>query len=143
MFIRLLRRTTTKNVGVKIVENERNSKGQTRQRILRHMGSVPEGKPLKALTRLAKFEMEKLQEQTKPTLFPGGSYVEEVVKTRMEPKDTGPLPIADARKLEEERRICLGFHETVGTLYEQLGIAKVFDAPEHLGMPDSCLDQDG
>ena len=47
---------------------------------------------------------------------------------RLTPPDTGPLPIADARKLEEERRICLGFHEAMGTLYDTLGLSKMFDA---------------
>ncbi|MXW15576.1 MAG: IS1634 family transposase [Rhodothermaceae bacterium] len=128
MFVRTLRRSTTKNVAVKIVENYRNKKGQHRQRIIRHMGSVPEGKPLEALVQLAHLEMVRIQEQIKPTLFPAESYVEEVVAARLTPKDTGPLPIADARKLEEERRICLGFHEALGTLYDTLGVSKVFDA---------------
>ena len=39
-----------------------------------------------------------------------------------------PLPIADARKLEEFRRVCLGYHEAIGTLYDQMGFAKVFDS---------------
>ena len=122
MFVRTLRRNTTKNVAVKIVENYRNKKGQHRQRIVRHMGSVPEGKPLEALVQLAHLEMVRIQEQVKPTLFPAESYVEQVVAARLTPQHTGPLPIADARKLEEERRICLGFHEALGTLYDTLGV---------------------
>lgn len=47
---------------------------------------------------------------------------------RLRPKNTGPLSTADARKLEEERRICLGFHEAMGTLYDTLDLSKVFDA---------------
>ncbi|MDE2645494.1 MAG: IS1634 family transposase [Bacteroidota bacterium] len=128
MFVRILRRKTTKNVGVKIVENYRNKRGQHRQRIIRHMGSVPEGKPLEALVQLAHLELARLQEQIKPTLFPAESYVDEVVAARLRPKPTGPLPIADARKLEEERRICLGFHEAMGTLYDTLGFSKVFES---------------
>ena len=128
MFVRTLRRNTTKNVAVKIVENYRNKSGQHRQRIIRHMGSVPDGKPLEALVQLARLEMVRIQEQTKPSLFPAESYVDEVVTARLRPKSTGPLPIADARKLEEERRICLGFHEAMGTLYDTLGFSKVFDA---------------
>jgi len=116
MFVRELRRKTTKNVGVKIVENYRNKDGETRQRIIRPMGSVPEGEPLEALLRLAHIEMERIQQETKPTLFPAESYVDEMVVSRMKPKETGPLPIADVRKLEEDRRICLGFHEAIGVL---------------------------
>ncbi len=126
MFVRTLTRSTTKNIGVKIVENYRDRQGRHRQRILRHMGSVPPGKPLQALLQLAELEMARMQEQAQPTLFPAESYVEEMVHARLQPKDTGPLPIADARKLEEERRVCLGFHEAVGVLYDTLGFSKVF-----------------
>ena len=100
MFVRQLRRDTTKNVGVKIVENYRNKDGETRQRIIRHMGSVPEGEALEILVRLAHLEMARIQEEIKPTLFPAESYVDEMVVARLKPEDTGPLPIADARKLE-------------------------------------------
>ena len=76
MFVRTLRRKTTQNVAVKIVENYRNKNGQVRQRIIRHMGSVPDGEPLAALLRLAHLEIERLQEQTQPSLFPAESYVD-------------------------------------------------------------------
>ncbi len=132
MFVRELRRDTTKNVGVKIVENYRNKDGETRQRIIRHMGSVPEGEPLEVLLRLAYLEMERIQRETKPTLFPAESYVDEMVLARMKPKDTGPLPIADARKLEEDRRICLGFHEAIGVLYDTMGFSEVFTSRQKM-----------
>lgn len=126
MFIRTLKRSTTKNIGVKIVENYRDKQGRHRQRIVRHMGSVPPGKPLEALLRLASLELIRLQEQAQPSLFPAETYVDEMVQARLRPNDTGPLRIADARKLEEDRRICLGFHEAVGVLYDTLGFSKVF-----------------
>ena len=55
-------------------------------------------------------------------LIESESFVDEVVMARLRPKNTGPLSIADARKLEEERRICPGFHEAMGTLYDTLDL---------------------
>jgi len=55
-----------------------------------------------------------------------------MVLARLKPKDTDPLPIADARKLEEDRRICLGFHEAVGILYDTLRFSKVFTSHQKM-----------
>ncbi len=127
MWVRKLKRKTTKNIAVQIVQNYRNRKGQSRIRIIQHMGSVrPEA--VDSLVKLAKLELAKLQEARKPSLFPPESYAEEVVAARTQPQDTGPLVIEDARKLEELRRLCLGFHEAIGTLYDQMGFARVFDS---------------
>ena len=87
---------------------------------------------MEALVRLAHLEKARIQEGTKPSLFPAESYVEEMVLACLEPKDTGPLPIADALKLEEDRRICLGFHEAVGILYDTLGFSKVFTSRQKM-----------
>ena len=47
--------------------------GETRQRIIRDMDSVPEGEPLEALVRLAHLEKAWIIEETKPSLFPAES----------------------------------------------------------------------
>ena len=112
MWVRKLKRKTTKNIAVQIVQNYRNRKAQSRLRIIRHMGSVRPD----AVDALVKLELAKLQEARKPSLFPAESYVEDVVAARTQPQDTGPLVIEDARKLEELRRLCLGFYEAIGTL---------------------------
>ncbi len=39
-----------------------------------------------------------------------------------------PLPIPDARKLAETKRLTMGFHEVFGALYDRLGFQKVFGA---------------
>ena len=46
MFVRTLRRKTTKNVTVQIVYGYRNTEGKPRLKIVRHMGSAPEGMAL-------------------------------------------------------------------------------------------------
>ncbi len=91
------------------------------------MGSVqPEAVP--ALEKLAKLEMQKLVEERKPSMFPPESYAERVIA----PQDSGPLVIKDARKSEELRRLCLGFHEAMGILYDQIGFARVFGSRQEM-----------
>ena len=58
MFVRTIQRKSShRNVAVQIVESYRNDKGQPRQRILRHMGTAPEGEVLEQLKRIANSEM--------------------------------------------------------------------------------------
>ena len=113
------------------MESYRNKKEQPRQRILRHMGSVlPE--PIPALEKLAELEMQKLVEEQKLSMFPPESHAERVIVARNAPQDSGPPVIKDARKLEELRRLCLGFHETMGLLYDQIGFARVFGSRQEM-----------
>ena len=61
MFVRTIKRKSShRNIAVQIVESYRNEKGHPRQRILRHMGTAPEGEPLEQLKRIANSEMEKM-----------------------------------------------------------------------------------
>ena len=47
MFVRTIQRKSShRNIAVQIVESYRNDKGQPRQRILRHIGTAPEGEVL-------------------------------------------------------------------------------------------------
>ena len=126
MWIRELRRKTTRNVAVQIVRNYRNEKGKPCLEIVRHMGSVPEGEALENLVRLAAQEMVSIQEGIQPSLFPAEGYVDEIMAARKRKQDARKLPIADARELEEVKRLCVGFHEVLGALYEGMGLADVF-----------------
>lgn len=126
MWIRELRRNTTKNVAVQIVRNYRNDQGKPCLEIVRHMGSVPEGDTLEALVRLAAQEMVRIQEGIQPSLFPAEAYVDQIMAARTKKQDAKTLPIADARQLEETKGLCLGFHEVFGALYDRIGLAEVF-----------------
>jgi len=78
MFVRKLKRKTTRNISVQIVESYRNSAGKPRLRIVRHMGSVhPDA--VDGLVKIAYLELARIQEERHPTLFPAESYVDEVV----------------------------------------------------------------
>ena len=70
MFVRKVRRSTTQNIAVQIVESYRVPGKGPRQRIVRHMGSAPEGPLLEALIRLAGRARLQIQEERQPHLFP-------------------------------------------------------------------------
>ena len=126
MFVRTLRRKTTKNVSVQIVYGYRNAEGKPRLKIVRHMGSAPEGMALEALLGVAELEMRRLQEEKQPSLFPAADSADEILLARRRKQQTKPLPIRDARALEETKRVCVGFHEVFGALCDRLGLSDVF-----------------
>ena len=128
MFVRTVRRKTTQNVSVQIVESTRVPGKGPRQRIVKHMGSAPEGPLLEALVRLAHRAKLRLLEERQPSLFPIEYLAERVQGARHGSQSDQPLPIPDARKLAETKRLTMGFHEVFGALYDRLGFQKVFGA---------------
>ncbi len=100
MWVRELKRKTTKNISVQIVESYRNKERKPRVRIVRHMGSVhPDA--VDGLVKIAYLELARIQEDLQPSLFPAESYVDEVVAARRKKRESKALVIKDARKLEE------------------------------------------
>ncbi len=128
MWVRKLVRKTTRNVCVQIIQNYRDRKGNSRQRVVRTVGSVPPGPMVQNLVRLAEREIVRLQEKKRPSLYPNESRAQHIVQARKAPQGSEALPIADARKLEEVSRICMGFHEAFGTLYDQMGFDRIIDS---------------
>ena len=90
------------------------------------MGSAPEGPALDALLRVARRELHRLREEKAPSLFPSESRAACVQQVRLDAVDRGPLSIADVRKLEEEKRLTMGFHEVFGPLYDPLRLGDIF-----------------
>ena len=111
---------------MQIVESYRNEHRQPRQRLIRSMGSAPEGPALEELLRVAEYEKVRLLEQRQPALFPPQYLAEQAVAARREREALGPIPIADARKLQGEKDLKLGFHEVFGQLYDDLGLARLW-----------------
>ena len=128
MWVRKLVRKTTRNVCVQIIQNYRDRKGNSRQRVVRTVGSVPPGPMVQNLVRLAEREIVRLQEKKRPSLYPNESRAKRIVQARKAPQGSEALPIADARKLEEVSRICMGFHEAFGALYDQMGFDRIMDS---------------
>ena len=79
---------------------------------------------LEALLRFATLEMYRLQEETQPSLFPAADTIDEILMARRRTQANRPLPIKDARALEEKKRLCVGIHEVCGALYDQMGICR-------------------
>ncbi len=70
--------------------------------------------------------MRRLQEEKQPSLFPAADSADEILLARRRKQQTNPLPIRDARALEETKRVCVGFHEVSGALCNRLGPSEVF-----------------
>ena len=107
MFVRTVRRKTTQNVSVQIVESTRVPGKGPRQRIVKHMGSAPEGPLLEALVRLAHRAKLRLLEERQPSLFPIEYLAERVQGARHGSQSDQPHPIPDARKLAETKRLTM------------------------------------
>ena len=90
------------------------------------MGTAPEGEALQALVDVATLELYRIQEKAQPSLFPAEASANEILAARRRKQADQPLPIEDARALEETRRVCVGFHEVFGALYDRLGLADLF-----------------
>ena len=136
MFIRTLARRTTRNHAVQILESYRDAQGRPRQRILRHVGTAQPGPALDALLAVAELEKARLLEARRPALFPPATLAERAMAARQRRwKEEAPLPIRDARQLEEEERVILGFHEVFGQLYAEWGLSGVWSRRHRVSEP--------
>ena len=126
MFVRTIQRKSShRNIAVQIVESYRNDKGQPRQRILRHIGTAPEGEVLEQLKLLAHSEMEKMRKYKPLPLLPVTAEASILAADRNDDDDT-PIPVSDARALVEEQRWVVGFHEVGLKLMEEFEFERLF-----------------
>ena len=96
MFVRTIQRKSShRNIAVQIVESYRNDKGQPRQRILRHIGTAPEGEVLEQLKLLAHSEMEKMRKYKPLPLLPVTAEASVLAADRSVEEDE-PIAIDDA-----------------------------------------------
>ena len=130
MFVRTIKRKSShRNIAVQIVESYRNDKGQPRQRILRHMGTAPEGEALEQLKRIAHSEMEKMLKYKPLPLLPVTTEASILAADRTDDDDK-PIPVSDARALVGEQLgeqlWTVGFHEVGLKLLEEFEFNKLF-----------------
>ena len=97
------------------------------------IGSAPLGEHLENLKTRAQIELKKLLSLSTPPppLFPYLDLGCELAKARLKPISKRPIPIADAHKIKEHKRISIGLHEVVGALYDRMNIADVFTSRMH------------
>ena len=110
---------------MQIVEPYRNDKGQPRQRILRHIGTAPEGEVLEQLKLLAQSEMEKMRKYQTLPLLPVTAEAQILTADRTDEEDK-PISGSDARALVVEQQWVVGFHEVGSKLLEEFGFDKLF-----------------
>ena len=126
MFVRTIQRKSShRNVAVQIVESYRNDKGQPRQRILRHIGTAPEGEVLEQLKLLAHSEMEKMRKYKPLPLLPVTAEASVLAADRSVEEDK-PIAIDDARALVDDEKWVVGFHEVGLKLLEEFHFDKLF-----------------
>ena len=126
MFVRTIKRKSShRNVAVQIVESYRNDKGQPRQRILRHIGTAPEGEVLEQLKLLAQSEMEKMRKYQTLPLLPVTAEASILTADRTDEEDK-PITIDGAQALVVEQQWVVGFHEVGLKLLEEFGFDKLF-----------------
>ena len=75
---------------------------------------------------MAALELHRIREEKQPSLFPAADSADEILYARRRKQGTKPLPVRDMRAVEEKRRVCVGFHEVIGALYDRMGFASVF-----------------
>ena len=90
------------------------------------MGTAPEGPALEALVHIAELERQRIEEKRQPTLFPSEHSASEILEARGGPQSDKPIVLEDVRKLQEVKRVCVGFHEVFGALYARMGFEQLF-----------------
>ena len=68
------------------------------------------------MVEVATLERYRLQEQAQPSLFPAEVSANEILADRRRKQVEEPLPIEDARALEEAKRVRVGLPEVFGAL---------------------------
>ena len=151
MFIRTKTTPNSPRRSVQIVENRRDQKtGDTKQKILRHVGiALDENEELKlkdlAQEIIKKMEREVAANATQNSLFPvTENEIDGLSKTMGRPKkkaiaDVLPTSEVKLSDISEEKRIIEGIHEVAGhvfdQMYQKLGTEKTFFIPEGKSEP--------
>ena len=131
MHLKVAYRNDTKNYRVEIVRSVRDAKGRPTKEVIKRLGLAPLGERLERLKMLGRYQIAKLKEKEQPSFFPIDSYADKIAQARSAPQSDRPIPSKDIRALEEVSRIRIGLHELVGSLYDQLGLARVFPKSYH------------
>jgi len=107
---------------IQIVESVRID-GQTRQRILRHVGVAQDDTEKDALWAVAEHIKARMLQERQPILFPPEPVAERTMDARRTRQ--GPIPIEDRGRLYEEQRVIRGIHEVYGPIDRAIGLDQI------------------
>ena len=127
MFIRKKTSPNTKKTSVQIVESSRTG-NKVSQKIIRHIGSAINDFEVEKLIELAEYVKARLEEESKPKIFPPEEIAELAIAQRKREKEEEELKV-QLRDLREEQRVIVGIHEIYGQVYKELGYEHVFGIP--------------
>lgn len=127
MFIRKKTSPNTKKTSVQIVESSRTG-NKVSQKIIRHIGSAINDFEVEKLIELAEYVKARLEEESKPKIFPPEEIAELAIAQRKREKEEEELKV-QLRDLREEQRVIVGIHEIYGQVYKELGYEHVFGTP--------------
>lgn len=138
MFIRIKAKTSKKDPdlfrkSVQLVESFR-EKGKVKQRIVKHIGVAHSQEQLEELKVLATSIQIQLENENDLSLF----NPEDLTKGILVPEKKGEGHYSDEdyhvdiRTLQEESRLVTGIHDIYGSLFDELGVASVFDTPSSI-----------
>lgn len=138
MFIRIKAKTSKKDPNlfrksVQLVESFR-EKGKVKQRIVKHIGVAHSQEQLEELKVLAASIHIQLENENDLSLF----NPDDLTKGILVPEKKGEDPYSDEdyhvdiRTLQEESRVTTGIHDIFGSLFDELGVASIFDAPSSI-----------
>lgn len=141
MFIRIKSTPNSPRKSVQICENRRED-GKVRQHVVRHVGiaeNEQHADELKLLANMIKKELE--SERIGQTLFQMPDLPEKELKTlQKNSKTSEPHPIdVDLTQLKETSRIVEGFHDTFGTLFDQLQLNRILPKKQTEVLKDLVL----
>ena len=131
MHLKVAYRNDTKNYRVDILRSVRGADGKSTKEVIKRLGSAPLGDRLERLKMLGRYQVAKLKEKEQPSFFPIATYADKIAQARSAPQSDRPIPSEDIRALEEVSRIRIGLHEVVGSLYDQIGLSRVFPKSYH------------
>lgn len=118
MFVRTKTTPNSPRKSVQIVECVRED-GKVKQKIVKHVGIADDEKELSQLKDLAEYLKAELEHQEDPNLFAAKDMAEMAIASR--PVEEEKELNVDLKKLREERRVVVGFHDIYGQVYHELG----------------------
>ena len=127
MFIRVkISPHNPKKKSVQIVESVRDGT-KVKQRIIRHVGVALNDLELEKLKDLAEYIKANIEYEHTPSLFSPEEIAEQAIESRNKLEQEKELKV-DLKKIKEEQRITVGFHEVYGKIYRQLGFDELLNA---------------